>query len=252
MATAGSLSCPNCGAAAAPEARACGFCNTRLATVACPSCFGMVFVGSRHCVHCGARAREPKALDGTPWKCPRGHGELRGVALGGVEIGECLECAGLWIDEETFRRVVTERAQAAVVPRAVDETARQPASPDVVRYSPCPDCGKIMNRTNYLRISGVILDTCKGHGVWCDADEFRRVIEFVQAGGLTVAHRQAAEALEIERRRLELARSMAPHRPMDIIRPVAPRRYDGPRLTDSVGGMVVGAGLSLLFSLLKD
>src|SRR5215216_6018670 len=98
MTTAGSLSCPNCGAAAAPDARDCEFCRTRLATIACPACFGMVFVGSRHCAHCGARAREPKALDGTPWKCPRGHGELRGVALGGAEIGECPECAGLWIE----------------------------------------------------------------------------------------------------------------------------------------------------------
>ena len=41
MTTAGTLTCPQCGAAAAPDARACAFCRARLATVACPRCFGM-------------------------------------------------------------------------------------------------------------------------------------------------------------------------------------------------------------------
>ena len=250
MPTAGSLSCPNCGAAAAPELRACGFCHTRLATVACPACFGMVFVGNRHCVHCGARAREPKALDGTPWKCPRGHGDLQGIALGGVEIGECRECAGLWIEADTFQRIVTERAESVVLPHAA-ANPKASIGRDVVRYGPCPDCGRFMNRTNFMRISGVILDTCKQHGVWCDADELRRVIEFVQSGGLALSQRHAMEALEFERQRLELARTMAHRNPLDSIVPVAPRP-DGLKLTGEVGGMVLGAGLSLLFSLLKD
>jgi Zn-finger nucleic acid-binding protein len=245
MTTAGSLSCPNCGAAAAPESRECAFCHARLATVACPACFGMVFVGSRHCVHCGARAREPKAHDGTPWKCPRGHGELRGIALGGAEIGECLACAGLWIEEATFQSVVSDRARDAVVPQA-GAAAAQPAlvGPEKVRYVPCPDCSKVMNRVNFAKTSGIILDACKGHGVWCDAEELRRVIEFVRAGGMDVARRREAEALTLERKRLEFTRavnatSVAYHRPADA-RP------------NQVGDVALGAGLSLLFSLLSD
>src|SRR5688572_19909414 len=124
MTTARTLTCPQCGAAAAPEAHACTFCRARLATVACPGCFGLVFVGSRHCVHCGARAKEPRALDGTPWRCPSSHGELRGVGLGGAELGECPECAGLWLDEPTFQRVVSERERSAVVPQGGAAPAR--------------------------------------------------------------------------------------------------------------------------------
>ena len=48
------LTCPQCGAVAAPDAIQCSFCHARLATTACPSCFGLVFVGSKHCQHCGA------------------------------------------------------------------------------------------------------------------------------------------------------------------------------------------------------
>lgn len=245
MKTAGSLSCPSCGAAAAPEASECTFCRTRLATVACPACFGLVFVGSRHCVHCGARAREPRALDGTPWKCPRGHGELRGLALGGAEVGECEACGGLWVEETTFQAIVSDRARQAVVPQGGGVAAQGARAPsDTVRYVPCPDCGKVMNRVNFSKSSGVIIDACKGHGVWCDADELRRVIEFVRAGGMDVARRKETEALALERRRLEFVRAMD----------AAKSQYEHPgharkraREEDSLG-----SGLAMLFSLLRD
>jgi Zn-finger nucleic acid-binding protein len=246
MTTAGSLSCPSCGAAAAPEAHACAFCRTRLATIACPACFGMVFVGSRHCAHCGARARAPIALDGTPWKCPRGHGDLRGVALGGAEIGECRECAGLWLEEATFQALVSDRARASVVPQGGAAAAQHASAvADTVRYVPCPDCGKIMNRVNFAKSSGVILDACKGHGVWCDADELRRVVEFVRAGGMDVARRRETEQLVLERRRLEFVRAM------DATSPAYQRpAHAAP--PGQAGEVALGAGLSLLFSLLAD
>ena len=51
---AAALTCPQCGAAAGADDLQCSFCHARLATTACPSCFGLVFVGSKHCAHCGA------------------------------------------------------------------------------------------------------------------------------------------------------------------------------------------------------
>jgi Zn-finger nucleic acid-binding protein len=246
MTTAGSLSCPSCGAAAAPDAHACAFCRTRLATVACPACFGMVFIGSRHCAHCGARAREPKALDGTPWKCPRGHGELRGVAIGGAELGECPACAGLWLEESTFQALVSDRARASVVPQGGAAAARPAAAAaELVRYVPCPDCGKVMNRVNFAKSSGVILDACRGHGVWCDAEELRRVVEFVRAGGMDVARRRETELLVLERRRLEFVRAM------DATSPAYHRPANG-KAPGQLDDAALGAGLSLLFSLLGD
>lgn len=206
----------------------------------------MVFVGSRHCVHCGARAREPKALDGTPWRCPRGHGELRGIALGGAEVGECLECGGLWVEETTFQTVVSDRTRASVVPQGGAAAARgSSVAADTVRYVPCPDCGKVMNRVNFAKTSGVILDACKGHGVWCDVDELRRVVEFVRAGGLDVSRRREAEQLVLERKRLEFVRAMdattvAYHRPSHAPPP------------GELGGEGAGVGLTLLFSMLRE
>ena len=220
MPDAGSLSCPQCGAAAAPAATACDFCRARLATVACPSCFGLVFVGSRHCAHCGARAREPKALDGTPWTCPNGHGALRGISFGGAVVGECAACAGLWVEELTFQALVAERTRPLVVPQGGSEEARRRTiAPARVTYRNCCDCGKIMNRVNFARSSGIILDACKGHGVWCDADELRAVCEFVRSGGIETAQRRAEEQQKLERTRQQFARRLEAtedqgHRPL--------------------------------------
>jgi hypothetical protein len=44
-----------------------------------------------------------------------------------------------------------------------------------------------MNRINFAHTSGVIVDVCTSHGTWFDADELRRVLEFITAGGLEAA-----------------------------------------------------------------
>jgi Zn-finger nucleic acid-binding protein len=205
MPSAATLSCPQCGAAASSEASECAYCHARLATVACPSCFGMIFVGSRHCQHCGAAAVAPAMLDGRVRQCPSGCGALTAIALGGATLGECTQCGGLWVDEATFQRVGADsERQAAIV---TFTHGSPPVAPSrTAAYRPCPECGKLMNRMNYARVSGVIIDACRGHGVWCDEDELRRVVEFIRDGGLDVARRREREALADERRLLEFKR----------------------------------------------
>ncbi len=53
--------------------------------------------------------------------------------------------------------------------------------------------------------SGVILDACKPHGVWFDADELRRIVAFIRGGGLDVARGLERDSLESARRGLERA-----------------------------------------------
>jgi Zn-finger nucleic acid-binding protein len=59
-----------------------------------------------------------------------------------------------------------------------------------------------MNRNNFARSSGVIIDVCKQHGIWFDAEELPRIIEFIRAGGLEHARRK--EKLEIEEQKSRL------------------------------------------------
>lgn len=62
-----------------------------------------------------------------------------------------------------------------------------------------------MNRFNFAGCSGVILDACKPHGVWLDADELRRIVAFIRGGGLDMARAKEKRGLELERRRLQQA-----------------------------------------------
>ena len=67
-----------------------------------------------------------------------------------------------------------------------------------------------MARTNFARCSGVIIDVCRPHGIWFDANELQRIVKFIQDGGLDVARTREQEALTEERRQLEAARSSPP------------------------------------------
>ena len=73
-----------------------------------------------------------------------------------------------------------------------------------MKYRRCPECDQFMLRSNYKRSSGVVLDECRQHGTWLDADELEQVAGFILAGGKTsamleeehaTAEREAAEAV---------------------------------------------------------
>ena len=54
-----------------------------------------------------------------------------------------------------------------------------------------------MNRVNFGKVSGVIVDVCKLHGTWFDAGELTRVVAFAAGGGLE--RTRAREKLEQQR-----------------------------------------------------
>ncbi|HET6762457.1 MAG TPA: zf-TFIIB domain-containing protein [Longimicrobiaceae bacterium] len=245
---AGTLQCPACGAAALADAASCAYCNARLATVACPACFGMVFAGTRFCPHCGAAGeRDTSAGDGQPQPgCPRCGVEMKAVAVGSAPVAECGRCGGLWVDVATFDRITTEREQHSSLLAALGGESQSPAPVplDAVRYSPCPVCGKIMNRVNFARSSGVVVDVCKAHGTWFDADELRRIIEFIRGGGMDRARARERMLLEEERRRMSVDRGEA----------AAMALVAGPRnaYADPPGEphpAIVGTGVALLLAL---
>jgi Zn-finger nucleic acid-binding protein len=200
------LSCPMCGAATEPRATQCAFCRARLATVSCPACYGLVFVGSRHCGHCGTRVAAPVAREGPARRCPRGCGALRAVTLGQLALDACPSCEGTWVDVLHFEQLCADAERQAAVLAGTPETAAVAA--ERVRYGPCPECAKILNRVNFAKSSGIIVDLCKAHGVWLDADELRRVVEFLRAGGLERARLREKRSMEEELRLLRLKQEL--------------------------------------------
>lgn len=200
------LNCPMCGAASETAATHCQYCGARLATVSCPQCFGMMFLGSKHCPRCGASAARPTKDEtaNTARQCPRCRLPLERIMLGTTSLCECKACDGLWVDVASFEEICASREQqSAVLGAAHFATAQRGVNAEAhVRYVPCPECGQLMNRVNFARCSGVIVDVCKGHGTWFDQDELAEIVEFIRAGGLDEARAREKVQLEEARRSL--------------------------------------------------
>lgn len=197
------LNCPNCGAASSSDATKCQFCESRLATVACPSCFAMMFIGSKHCQRCGAAAVVAEPTEAESRRCPRCQTEMDAVVIGATPLRQCLKCDGLWVDVRSFEKICADHEQqSAVLGAASAMPPDAPGKPNRVRYVPCPECSQLMNRINFARCSGVVVDVCKNHGTWFDRDELSAIVEFIRGGGMNSA--RAKERLEIaeERERL--------------------------------------------------
>ena len=215
------LNCPNCGAGVSSDSTLCEFCKTRLKTVACPSCFGLMFVGSQFCGHCGAKGVQSEVEEGAAGECPRCRRPLDRLAIGKTNFRECERCGGLWADVETFEMVCADRERQSAVLGFAGKRVLAAAPPIKVSYVPCPDCKQLMNRSNFAKASGVIIDTCKKHGVWFDAEELPRIIGFIQKGGMELARQRERNELEQERdhvreeRRKLSAESMSLH-PGDV------------------------------------
>lgn len=202
--SAASLQCPNCGAPASTDATRCGYCRAQLATVACPSCLGPIFAGTRYCPTCGTTASRAPATNGQTLVCPRCRAPMQGLRVGEVELAECPDCEGLWLEAEAFEGVCTSReTRSAFLHRSAPDQARHATKrPPQVRYRPCARCGKLMNRLNFGRASGIIVDVCRGHGTFLDPGEMKRITEFIDRGGLDLAREREREALVEEQRRL--------------------------------------------------
>lgn len=204
--TAGSVRCPSCGAPATPTSTACPYCGTLLALVACPSCFAKLFRGTRFCAHCGAEAVREEAGPRPSRPCPECQRPFEPVKVGAVTLDECTRCGGLWVDATSFHRICEETEQQTVVLEAALSRPEATADPaPAQRYWPCPECGRLMNRQNFARVSGVLVDVCKGHGVWFNPGELRRIVEFIRAGGMSRARAREKADLREERARLQEA-----------------------------------------------
>lgn len=209
---AGSLHCPNCGAAAGLDAKECTYCHAPLATMSCPSCFNRVFIGAAYCPHCGTHVSRQDDGTAAAESCPGCRGQMASVHIGTITVSECSACGGVWLDADEFDRLCADRESLAAVvhgnalrgggasnANGAPGAARRP---EKITYRPCPRCKKMMNRVNFAKYSGVILDVCRAHGTFFDADELHRVVAFIQAGGLDRARDRDREELADAERRL--------------------------------------------------
>jgi Zn-finger nucleic acid-binding protein len=144
------------------------------------------------------RAAGPRYAGGVPYRdapseppsgrqCPRCRSELRRQALGPNQVERCSSCHGMWIAAAEFNELLADLDRREAV-RTRELPHREVE--EEIRYAACPRCAEIMNRQVFARASGIMVDTCKKHGIWLDRGELRRVVDYL-------AQRAAMDPLHI-------------------------------------------------------
>lgn len=206
--------CSACGSPRQGQEPNCRFCSAdftlheRDLNIVCGTCLHRASSRGRFCHHCGNPLLKDQALDVSGALCPActEDTKLQSRRLSrDLAVLECGRCAGLWLEWEPFRLLEKEAqqsAQAATERRPESVTPVETQDQQTRAYRPCIVCGNLMNRRNYARSSGVIIDTCKDHGVWFDYEELARILTWIRRGGLQREQdRQKQELTELERRK---------------------------------------------------
>jgi Zn-finger nucleic acid-binding protein len=187
--------CGSCGAGVKPDAASCSYCGSNTVrdpdelSLICPGCFARSADDSRFCTACGIGFRpEPLRIDGHELPCPACSTPMPARQIGGVALNECLSCHGLWAPGDSFDTLVSRaiRARQSADPAELQVlkprvTGSNPAAQSV-QYRSCPECDGYMQRRNYRKKSGVIIDSCPSHGIWLDADELEQIAGFILSG----------------------------------------------------------------------
>ncbi len=164
-------------------------------TKKCEYCGKEINVSYTVCPLCGGHLNEK--IEPVSPVCPRCKVSLNTAVINGEEYHICPACGGLWLDRTEFHRATTEY-DVYRNENFKDEYKKEPIK-NPVEYIPCVRCGKLMNRKNFSRISGVMIDECGRHGVWLDNGELERIRHFIADGGL-----EMAQDREIEKNRVKI------------------------------------------------
>lgn len=186
--------CGSCAAQISPDDETCAYCGSSVLrdlgklSLICPECGGRNEDAARFCVACGVGfSPEPIPEEGREVPCPCCGVLMPPQSVGGVAVNECPQCNGLWAPADHLDQLIRRalKARADDPSRALDLPRRQGSNPmrQKVQYRKCPECDGYMQRMNFQRSSGVILDRCAEHGSWLDADELEQIVGFLLAGG---------------------------------------------------------------------
>lgn len=198
------LHCPTCGAPVERGISACEYCKAHLdfslkgKTITCPHCFEKTPADGGFCMRC-ARPIKGVVEQGEvliDHLCPRCRVPMQGMRIGVFSVIECGQCHGLFVPHETFEMMQDHTDRVIVATNGMNRTEVQTETQ--FRYVRCPVCRQVMNRQNFARVSGVIIDLCRDHGIWFDPGEMEKIMDFLARGGLRKARETELERLKSE------------------------------------------------------
>lgn len=128
----------------------------------------------------------------------------------GVSVEICPDGHGLWISQRDLMRAVrTDDLSTGQSNTYEEEEAllkvmnRDIETGDQVRD--CPMCRKPLNSVQYAFTSGVVIDSCRIHGIWLDGGELEQLEEWAAQRFAPGSEEDAAFAARIAAREAEAA-----------------------------------------------
>jgi Zn-finger nucleic acid-binding protein len=197
--------CPFCSNPIDALVRICPHCDVRLDNVRCARCFSLQAPGVFACARCGEAMELEPLLDATDAPCPRCRSPLEVAnAAADARTHECPRCGGIFVSRDALADILCRAEIGGTLPEVPSRVGSNVLGD--VRYLPCPLCHASMNRVNFGKISGVIVDVCSKHGTWFDAGELTRVVSFAASGGL-----ERSRAREREEKHVASVQAHAAH-----------------------------------------
>ncbi len=143
--------------------------------------------------------------------CPRCNCGLMTIDLtnnGALLIERCERCFGLFFDIgelEAYLESSNKRKSDInyhIITTLTNENHHQEHP---VMYLRCPVCKNLMNRINYGKKSGVVVNKCPNHGIWLDSGCLDHLVGWTRAGGMELDRicKEEAKEQEIMRQKIE-------------------------------------------------
>lgn len=239
------LHCNNCGGNLEKGEAQCSYCGAMVdlrsarMTAYCTSCLATSREGAKFCSGCGRPITEkidaPTETDGS---CPRCNVRMRSRQIGAHKTDECPVCLGVFVKVDHFEVLIrNQESRVGEVP-AASGPKKAALQAEKVSYIKCPECGQMMNRINYGRISGVIVDYCAEHGYWLDDGELEKIAEWVATGGLAKKYEIERDEAKAAARKARFDRMLEANRGSAYgEQPRAGLRLEGARFGGDTGGL---------------
>jgi Zn-finger nucleic acid-binding protein len=163
----------------------------------CNSCSAPLAANSNLCVYCGVRSdvdlrgkHEYQIQTQTSDRiCPVCQKAMETIALKLPEpfyIERCKTCFGLFFDPGEIETLLQSSVSSVFninLQHLENINRDRYQKQQKVQYRPCPVCQVLMNRVNFGKRSGVVVDQCRAHGIWLDSGEITHLMEWKKAGG---------------------------------------------------------------------
>ncbi len=177
--------CPSCGGSVNPNNPRCEYCHAYLAFSRCPACFSIApYKGAKFCTECGeSLTLSVKSIQrgNKHLPCPRCDSTIKAKVVDNHLVEVCQDCGGIWITHKLFDELLKNQPldSSSALGKPITKYPRLRLYD--IRYLPCPECNKQMNRYNFMGRSNIILDECAEHGVWFDKQELAASLSFMRS-----------------------------------------------------------------------